>query len=267
MRQVIKRIFTLTLLTTFILFSGIVTLILYPQPLFANKLEFGRFRVYSPTAINKDIKTILANALSLVEKSELHDPNYRYDIFISHHSFYNKLDDVVLGNKSSARATDNNVVIKASMDVGQNLAFPTFYQLCKTDLTILIAHEMVHCLQENKYGKLKFNPFWPVEMWKLEGYPEYISRQGQRNNRNYSLIAEIDRYQELKKSDYWIPIVDNGCKSPEFYYKSRLMTEYLMDIKLMTYDKILADTTSENILYEELLTWKDQTQNRKGGQQ
>jgi hypothetical protein len=259
MKTTIKKIFTGTLLTGLVAISGLATIIFFPEPLFANKFERGQFKVYSNNAINKDIKIILDNSLALVKRSELYDPTYTYDIFLSYNSFFNKIDDRFMGYGPTARATDNNVIIKVDIDLKRNLAFPTFYQHCEADLTNLIAHEMIHCLQENKYGKLKFNPFRHPEYWKLEGYPEYISRQAKLSNKDYDLIKQIDRYIDLesKLTDIWMAVDEGGCKAPKYYYKSRLMTEYLMDIKHFTYDKILNDTISENIIYAEMIKWKD----------
>jgi len=259
MKKTIKRLVAGTLLTAVVMISGLVTLIFFPEPLFAHKLEHGQFNVYSNSDINQDIEKILDNALTLVRHSELYDADYTYDIFLSYNSLYNKIDDKVLGHGPSARATGNNVIIKVDIDADRNLAFPTFYHRCEVNLTYIIAHEMIHCLQENKYGKLKFNPFRHPEYWKLEGYPEYISRQPQLSGTNYSLLNEIDRYIDLesKLTDIWMSIDEGGCKAPSLYYKSRLMTEYLMDIRHFSYDQILEDTTSEDSIYEEMLRWRD----------
>jgi hypothetical protein len=259
MKSTIKKIFAGTLLTGLVAVSGLVTIIFFPEPLFANKLEHAQFKVYSNNSISEDIKIILDNSLALVKRSELYDPTYTYDIFLSYNSFYNKIDDKFLGSAQTARATDNNVIIKVDVDTKRNVAFPTFYQHCEADLTYLIAHEMIHCLQENKYGKLKFNPFRHPEYWKLEGYPEYISRQARLSSKDYDLIKQIDRYIDLesKLTDIWIAVEEGGCKAPKYYYKSRLMTEYLMDIKHFTYEKILTDTASEDMVYSEMVNWKE----------
>lgn len=259
MKKVFLRLMAFLLMVAVITLSGLATIILYPQPLFANKAVYGNFHVYADHEISKDIEVVLDNALQLVEQSALYDSAYTYDIFLGYKTFFNKIDDLVLGHAPSARATDNNIVIKVEIDANRNLAFPTYNQKCEADLTVLIAHEMIHCLQENRYGKLKFNPFRHPEFWKLEGYPEYISRQAQRNGGDYRLINEIERYLALQKKDFWIAIEENGCKSPEYYYKARLMTEYLMDIKDLSYDEILSDTTSERIIFEEMIAWKDKT--------
>jgi len=259
MKKAIKRIFAGTLIMGLVTISGLVTIIFFPEPLFANKLEHGQFNVYSNEKIDKDIKVILDNALNLIKDSELYDTKYTYDIFLSHKSFFNRIDDKFLGHGPSARATDNNITIKVEVDIKNNLFLPTFYQKCEGNLTYLIAHEMVHCLQDYKYGKLKFNPFRHPELWKLEGYPEYVSRRAKFLNSGYNLAYEIDRYIDLetKSSDIWIAIDEGGCKAPKYYYKSRLMTEYLMDIKGFSYDKILLDTSSENDIYDEMIKWKN----------
>jgi len=265
MKKIVKRIFKITLLTflTTILTIGII--ILFPQQLFAKKISYKKFTVYSNDNVDDNIKTVLDNALILVRRSELYDPNYSYNIILCNNSFYNKIDDKLLGTGPTARATSNNVIIKVKIDPKGNLAFPTFHKACEVNLTELLAHEMTHCLQANKYGMIKFNPFKHPEFWKLEGYPEYISRQAQRSKKGYSLTKDIDRYVNLerKATDIWILSDEGGCEAPDYYYKGRLMIEYLIDIRHFSYSKILNDTISENTLYQEMIQWKDSNKEAK----
>ncbi len=97
-------------------------------------------------------------------------------------------------------------------------------------------------------------------MWKLEGYPEYVSKQMNRKD-NYDLVNEINRYidKESKSIDGWILEEDenSNCPIPRIYYKSRLMMKYLIDVKRFSYDKILNDTVSENAVYNEVIEWKN----------
>ncbi len=69
MKKIIKKIVAGTLLFVMIFISGVITLVLYPQPLFANKLEYKNFRVYSNNKIDNDIKIILNNANTISVKS------------------------------------------------------------------------------------------------------------------------------------------------------------------------------------------------------
>lgn len=259
MKKTIKRILAITSLTIIVAISGLATIILFPQPLFAYKMEHKQATVYSNEKINHDIISILDNALKLVEESELSNPNYKFDIFLCHNTLFNQIDNKVLGFGPSARATDNNITIKVRVNTGTDSFFPTFHKNCEGSLTYLVAHEMIHCLQADKYGMMKFNPLRHPEMWKLEGYPEYISRQTKLKNKDYSLVSEIDRYVELdgKAKDIWILIEEGRCEAPKYYYKGRLMIEYLMDIKHLSYDHILNDNTSEDAIYTDMINWRN----------
>jgi len=259
MNRKLKRILKRVSLTVLVMLSVLVTIILFPQLLFANKMKYKKFKVCSNDKINYDIRNVLDNAVNLVQKSELYDSNYKYNIILCHNSFYNKIDDRLLGIGPTARSRLNNVIVKFRIDPTSNLVFHTLRKECEVNLTYLLAHEMLHCLQANKYGIIKFNPFRHPEFWKLEGYPEYISRQPELSGKDYSLISEIEKYIDLenKATDIWISPEEGGCEIPNYYYKGRLMVEYLMDIKHLSYDQILKDTFSENTIFKEMIKWKD----------
>ena len=259
MKKIIRRIFKTTLLTLLAAILTIVIIVLFPQHLFANKLNHKNFTVCSNNKIDNDIKTILNNAMILVEKSELYDSNYKCNIILCYNTLYNKIDDILAEPGAAATPRGNNILIKVRIDPKNNLAFATFHKACEANLTELIAHEIIHCLQAHKYGFLKFNPFKHPEFWKLEGYPEYISKQNELSSEGYDLTSDINRYINLKSkaTDIWISSEDSGCEVPDYYYKGKLMIEYLMDIKHETYDQILKDTTSENNIYQQMIKWND----------
>jgi hypothetical protein len=257
MKKAVNRILKITLLT---LSAGVLTIaamVLFPQHLFAGKMTYGKFTVYANSKMDNSIKTVLDRALTLVERSELFDAGYTYNIIFCNNSFYNKFDDMVLGVGRTARATLKNVIVKVRIDPEHDLAFPTFHKACQENLSKVIAHEMIHCLQAHKYGILKFNPFRHPEFWKLEGYPEYIATYHELPDKGYGLSQEIARYINLrhKATGIWILSEEGGCEVPDYYYKGRLMMEYLMDIRHLSYDQILRDTASEDNVYREMVNW------------
>src|SRR5688572_1518346 len=260
-KKLFKRIRKIMLLTFFAGALTIILILLFPQRLFANKIKYKEFTVCSNDKIDDNIKIVLDKAMDLVQRSELYDPGYKYNLILCHNTLYNKIDDRLLGIGPSARPRLNNVIVKVRIDPQRNLAFPTFRKKCEIDLSYLIAHEMIHCLQAKKYGIMKFNPFRHPEFWKLEGYPEYISRQTELSGQDYSLTSEIDRYVNLerKAADMWILEEKSGCEAPNYYYKGRLMMEYLMNIKNLSYDQILKDSVSEATIFEEMIKWNDST--------
>lgn len=249
MKKIIKRTIGIAVLTFFVLFSGLVTIMLFPQPLFAHKLEYKKFNVYSDELLDKNIEVILNNAYNLVEQSELQDKNYQYNVFLSLDNIYNRIEDLQ-GKGPAARATAGHIVFKVRVDIDNNKAFGS---RSKMNLTELLTHEMVHCLQANKLGLWNLNQLNHPPYWKLEGYPEYISRQARLKEENYSLSNEIKRFIELegKSKDGFVEIIEEHF-APAIYYKGRLMVEYLIDVKGFTYDQILKDTRTEDQIFQEM---------------
>src|SRR5438128_11615989 len=102
MKKIFKRIFKITFLAFLTAILTIAIIVLFPQYLFANKMGYKSFTVYSNNNIDNNIKTVLDNAMILVEKSELYDSNYRYNVILCYNTFYNKIDDELLGNSPTA---------------------------------------------------------------------------------------------------------------------------------------------------------------------
>ncbi len=263
MKRIIKRLLKLTFLTLAAIILTIVFIILLPQKLFAQRITYKQFTVYSNQEIDAGIKAVLDDATILAGKSELYDPGYSYNIILCNKSIYNKIDGALFGVGRTAGSRLHNVIIMVGIDVKKNLAFTTFHKACTQNLSVVISHEMIHCLQAHKYGIWKFNPFRHPVFWKLEGYPEYISRQRELLDRDYSFSSDIDRYVKLraKNRDIWISSREGGCEVPDYYYKGKLMIEYLIDVRHFSYDQILKDTTSEDIMYREMIDWRQKKNN------
>ena len=95
--------------------------------------------------------------------------------------------------------------------------------------------------------------------------PEYISRQKQLSCKDYNFSNDIDNYINIKgkANDIWILEEEGGCEVPDYYYKGRLMIQYLMDIRHFSYTEILNDTVSENTVYQEMVKWKESAKKNK----
>jgi len=258
MKKIIKRTIAGTLLFAVVGIGGLVTLIFYPQSLFANKFEHNQFTVY----YNKDYKiekkafqVILDNAYEIVEKSELHNPDFKYKVFLAQNNIFNKIEGLQ-GGDVIARATAWNIAVKKDIDLKNNRMYT---DRSTVDLTVLLAHEMVHILQADKYGLLNFSPLKHPPMWKLEGYPEYVARSTYLNSETYDLRKEIQRFVSADE-DIKIETFEavEGHFMPTYYFKGRIMVEYLMDIKGMTYDAILKDPRTEEVVFNEMFGWMNE---------
>ena len=250
MKKIIIRVILCTSLVSIISVGLLVTLILYPQNLFAKKTTYKNFAIYYNEEPANNCRVILNDALALTRNSELWEEGLTFDVFLANNSFYKKIDNKVFG-PAIARSVDNNVVLLADVDFKNNVLVAPHN---KRNLTKTIAHELVHCLQYHAYG-LKFNPIKHPPLWKLEGYPEYISRQQEIQLPTYDLRESINRLKDFERDNKeWVELEPQQYE-PIIYYKGRLMIEFLMDIKKLSYHEILTDSVKEEQVYAEMIKW------------
>lgn len=228
-----------------------IVFVLYPNNLFAERITHKEFNIYSDTEVKGDYQAILGRATALVKTSELYDGEYRYDIFLTSGTTYKTISFKLLG-PALARSLDNNIMLNVHADFEKDLLTGPEN---KRELARTIAHEMVHCLQMNKYGIWKFNPANHPPLWKLEGYPEYIAYQDEINAPGYSFTETVRKLREFEeRSMRWIEMKP-GHSDPIIYFKGRIMVEYLMDVKGMTYDQILSEQVQDEEVRMELINW------------
>lgn len=246
-----KKILIGTSCTLIALIGLLILFVLYPDNLFARRVVHKEFSLYSNQTVKGNLKQVLNNAIDIAKASELYDSSYQYDIFLTDGSFYKDVVFKLVG-PSLARSIDNNILLNIKADFEQNLLIGPKN---KRDLTRTIAHEMVHCLQMKKYGLLQFNPINHPPLWKLEGYPEYVVNKPVINSPAYRFTETVKLLRDYeKKSATWVEL-QPGHFDPIVYFKGRVMIEYLMDIKGMSYDQILSDDVKEDIVNQEINQW------------
>lgn len=230
-----KKLLIGTSCTIFTLLALLFTFILYPNNLFARRTVHREFTIYSNQTLKGDYKAAIDKAITLIKTSELYDSEYQYDIFLTHGTFYKDVIFRVFG-PGPARSQDNNILLNIPADFTQDLLIGP---KTKRDLTSTIAHEAIHCLQFQKYG------FRSIPAWKKEGYPEYVARQGEGD-----FYAHVRRLSTLH--DEWMELKP-GHFDQLIYFRGRLMIEYLIRFKGMTYDQILDDAVKEDEVYQEMM--------------
>lgn len=263
MKKIVRRTIAGTFLFALVGIGGLVTLMFYPQALFANKFEHNQFTVYYNTDYKiekKAFQVILDNAYKIVENCEMHNPEFKYKVFLAHNNIFNKIEGLQ-GGDVLARATAWNIVFKIDVDIKNNRMYS---DRSKVDLTVALIHEMVHIMQADKYGLLNFSPIKHPPIWKLEGYPEYVARTNYLNSENYDLLKEIQRFlsadEDAKRESFEAV---EGHFMPTYYFKGRIMVEYLMNIKGMTYDAILKDQSTEEEVFNEMVEWMKESEEEK----
>ena len=247
MKKQLKK-WTLHLTATGLLVGGILlVIILSPILTYANKTTHNNYTIFHSKILDPTLKTILDQATELIKSSEFYNPNLQIDICINDGSTYPELLQAFRG-QAFAWGFYNKVVLQGTANFNNNYLELNGY---RWNATQLLAHEMTHCLQFDKLGFWKSKPVSNIPNWKWEGYAEYVSRQ---NNDQKDLSKNVARLIATNKNKWEINFTDNTI-APRKYYDYWTLVQYCMDIKKMNYKQVLADTTTEQTVRQEMMKW------------
>lgn len=233
-----------------LLLAGIL---LNPSTLYANKVIYKNYTIYYHTAsINPALLQQLDTVTSYLKKSELYKQDYHIEICLNDGSMYPLLVQSLQGAAFGWGFYDK-VVLAGTAHYNNNFVELRGY---KWNLTHLLIHEAVHCLQFSRWGLLKSNPVAGIPAWKWEGYPEYIAR-ARADQQN--LQTNITKLQAVLQTDNngWINFAD-GTGTSISYYKNWLLIMYCMDVKKWTYESVLKDTSESKVIEAEMMAWYQQ---------
>jgi hypothetical protein len=248
-KQFIKWTFRL-IVTGLFLLGLLVIFMLNPIILYANKTVIGNYSIYHNKPLDKKFQDRLDDANFIIRTSELYDPDLKMDICLRDDSKYPKLIVKVMGRDFLSSFYNKIIFTGDEVNYDKN-----YIQLegRRWNLTQMIAHAEVHCLEFNKYGLWRSNPIGNHPSWKWEGYPEYIARQnsGDKNLRNdIRTLLHIER----TNNDGWIMFPDS-TETLISFYKYRLLIQFCLEVKKMSFVQILKDTAQEESVRHQMLAW------------
>lgn len=155
-----------------IVFFGL--LLVFPQVLFAHKVEYSYFIIYSTEDIPDAIYPILDSVQAHLRRSELFNEGLRQRIFLCNYpSLYTLLCYPARSTFAGNWVLTGNVII-AHASIEENRAYRQMDNKTRS-LVNLFTHETTHSLLEEALG---FNAFRQLPTWKNEGYCDYIAQGG-----------------------------------------------------------------------------------------
>ncbi|MBX7241968.1 MAG: hypothetical protein K1X92_09485 [Bacteroidia bacterium] len=242
------KIWMFRLMVLMLFFAGILLLvILNPSLTYAHKTTHNHFTVFHNNALDPIFLTQLDQANELLKSSEFYNPELRLDVCLNDGSGYPDMIRVLRG-RAFAWGFYDKVVMQGNASYKNNEVELNGY---RWNLTQLLAHEMIHCLQFDKLGLWKSKPVASIPNWKWEGYAEYISRKSVDNQ---DLLKNIELLNASDKNNWEVLLSDNTI-SPRVYYEGWILVQFCMDIQKMSYEKLLSDTTGRQIVEKEMLDW------------
>ncbi len=230
-----------------------LTFLFNPSLSYAHKTEFGQITVYHNQALATNTENILNDAFSIIKTADLFAPNIQLDLCLNDGTFYPEL--WIFKGATAYSFLNKGVIYNSQPNFNKNQT--TFKWAINNNetrtfnLTWLLAHEFTHCLQYN------WDQLFPLKcaFWKSEGHAEYISRQFKNDGRLKEKIQQLKI--EEQKEHKGIPVFElaDGTFQNLFYFKSAILVQYLMEVELLTFPEIAADSRTVEEIHLTIEQW------------
>jgi hypothetical protein len=266
--------------TLFALLALFVGLLAFPGFLFAHKLAQGNLVAYSDEELSGSLEPVLREIDRRLATSGIDDPAITHRIFFGH-------DTQIFGALQRARAEIVYRTIGIKPGPSYNVSWPPHISHIVTfdvpdaahdalrragwpghfNMTHILTHEVAHTLVAAKLGLANL-PRLP--MWKAEGYPEYVAMVASRSQSGYSLRTSVARLLAadlawLRNAQGEFEPMRYDCVGRSYlkdenddswhtcYYLSRVLVEYLLDEKGLTFDQLMQPSVTESETLREML--------------
>ncbi|MBN8697788.1 MAG: hypothetical protein J0L87_14750 [Bacteroidetes bacterium] len=221
---------------------------------FSNNYNFGKYNLYTNSAF--DNSTEFLNQIDQRLKAcELYDENIEHNIYIFSSESTFKFYATIAGSGYPAqgfnmRAFNKIYISKPFIEQVHsdrktaNKIVP--YSAMEGNIQETICHEIIHSFVNKKLGDKKAAE---LLTWKQEGYAEYASNiLPKRTDSTYSFKDRVALYND---TSFW-----EGNQFVFEYYESEILVEFLIDIKKMTFEQLMADSYTYEKALKELSEYK-----------
>lgn len=220
----------------------------YPDPFFDYHTEYANYSLNSDRPVNDELLEVMDGVATRMNAVDIYDPEETYKVYLIHDShlfgyFAQKLN---LSTTIQALTINplgyvlvNLTAIERTKTI-YNENYP--YTLYQGDIAHTISHELMHVFTTQQLG---FFSSWFLPGWKREGYAEYGANLSFRlKDATYSLE---DRVRQYLDGHY-----DNLSTNQQFYVRSGLIVEYLLDNEGMNFEELMRVEIDPDTVYKRL---------------
>lgn len=208
----------------------------FPKLFIKKRFDYQSFHIYAHQDIvfSNTAQTTLDAVLKNLKESHFYKQDQTFHLFFIQGSFYEKLLRL-FGRKNMAFAFWDNQVYSAEVDFSTQKLHRDNQEYETLNLIQIITHESVH---NQMYAQHSSWGIPSTPSWINEGYCEYISYHPIRKNKTYRLNNLVDQLADNPEA-VWIK-TEYDTWTPRSYTFDRMIMEYLLDVKGMEVDNIIA---------------------------
>lgn len=217
---------------------------------FSNNYNFQQYSLYTDSKFDNS-SAFLDKIDQRLKACELYDEKLEHNIHLFSSESKFKFYATVAGSGYPAQGFNMNVFNKIYISQpfieqvysdrkSANKIVP--YSAMEGSIEETICHEIIHSFVYNKLGRKKASS---LPTWKQEGYAEYAANiLPKRNDTTYHFKDRVELY---KDATFW-----EGNQFVFEYYEAEILVEFLIDVKKITFEQLMADTFTYEMALKEL---------------
>ena len=221
---------------------------------FSDNYKFGQYTLYTNSKFDNSSE-FLEKIDQRLRACELYDEKLEHNIYLFSSERKFKFYATVAGSGYPAQGFNMNAFNKIYISrpfieqvhsdrKSANKIVP--YSAMEGNIEETICHEIIHSFVYNKIGSKRASS---LPTWKQEGYAEYAANLLPKSiDTTYNFKNRVELY---KDTSFW-----EGNQFIFEYYEAEILVEFLIDIKKMTFDQLMADTFTYDIAVKELNEYK-----------
>jgi|GEM_PF-4283366 len=246
----------------FIWFGGIIGLIIVlilldigilatPGLFFPEGKQYRSITVHAETPIGPEIDSIMAEVLVRLDAVPIYDPEKKYNLCLcstqEKFTFFSQLTvraNRIMGFCLLGSAYVNGDFIK---ELAVRTGGQPKYLTREGSIVHVATHELMHGYINNAYGSIAARS---LPEWKLEGYCEYgVNQFVAPRDSGYTIPERIDIYLDDSR---WNPTA--VVHRPHYIWG--LMMEYLINVRGMSFEQVMADSVTKEDVYANIMKWR-----------
>ena len=222
-----------------------------PGPFFPEKKQYGSITVHSEKPIGQETDSIMSEVFLRLREVPIYDPHRKYNLCLcstqEKFTFFARL--TVRANRIMGFCLLGSAYINEDFihELGIKTGGQPKYLTREGSVVHVATHELMHGYINDAFGYFAART---LPEWKTEGYCEYGVNQFVAPGENgYSIPERIDIFLNDSR---WNPVAELH----RAHYGWGLMMEYLINVRGLTFDQVMAEGVIHENIYREMMDWR-----------
>ncbi len=254
MTKIFKKIFKWTgaivgiVIVLILLDIGVLAI---PGPFFPEEKQYGSITVYSETPIRRETDSIMAEVFRRLNAVPIYDPERKYNLCLcsTQEKFTSFARLTARANRIMGFCLLGSAYVNKDfiIELGMRTGGQPRYLTREGSVVHVATHELMHGYLTDAYGSFAARA---LPEWKTEGYCEYgVNQFVAPQDSGYSIPERIDIYLDNSR---WNPTAE--VHRPHYLWG--LMMEYLMNVRGLNFEQVMADSVTKEDIYLEMMDWR-----------